>query len=188
MRPRSVLPAAALLALFTSATWGCTFLIAFDEVPLPEDGGVEAQADAPRTPVLDADARAHEDAGDAAEDATDLDALTACEGMASGLYCGNNQIKDYPGSKDDLVLCDGGKVWEVTHCDGGSGCIRMPNPQPDQCDECWRKADGFFCGRDMPGWTERNAKVRVQCMAGGQVGILVCATNCISDGTKSRCQ
>ena len=167
---------------------GCTFLITFDEVPV-DDAGLEAgtgpdAADAPAAPDAAADAPPVTDA--AAE--LDLSKLGSCDGMVNGLYCGNNQIKDYPGSRDDLVACDGGAVASVTHCDGGSGCIRMPNPQPDQCDECWRKADGFYCGRDMPGWSSRNARVLVRCMAGGQVGITVCTNGCVSNGAASACQ
>jgi hypothetical protein len=189
-RAASLRRRAALGAIVGSAAAGCTLLIPFDEIP-SEDAGADASIDVALAERADADADAGADAApfDAAPEADvlDLDALTSCEGKSSGLYCGNNQI-DYPGSKDDLVMCDGGKVWQVQHCDGGSGCIRMPNPQPDQCDECWRKANGYYCGRDMPGWAARNDKLRVRCMAGGSVGVEICPNDCVSNGAQSTCQ
>jgi hypothetical protein len=129
------------------------------------------------------------DAGDAADAPRDVDLaeLSACVGMTNGLYCGNNQIRNYPGSKDDLVTCDGGKVVYVKSCTTGTGCVRMPNPKPDQCDECARKTqNGYYCGRDMFQWSTENANVRVQCQAGGVVDITACTT-CTSKGNASTC-
>jgi hypothetical protein len=169
---------AALLA-------GCTLLISFDDAA-PEDGGADAdlpiRADGAATPdvsVVDA-------AGDdAPHDA--LSELTACVGMANGLYCGNNQIKGYPGPKDDLVTCDGGHVAFVKPCVTGGGCLHMPNPKPDQCDECARKdAGGYYCGRDMYQWSADNANLRVQCQAGAVVDFTSCTT-CTSKGSASTC-
>jgi hypothetical protein len=176
--------AASAVALATLA--GCTFLISFDDAPRAE---AEADAESPaRADVTNAPDVEVVDAGpsDAPKD-IDLAEVTSCVGMSSGLYCGNNQIKNYPGSKDDLVACDGGKVASVKACTTGVGCIHMPNPKPDQCDECARKpVGGFYCGRDMYQWVAENKDVRVQCMAGSTVDTTLCAT-CTSKDAASTC-
>jgi hypothetical protein len=175
-------------ALVTAALAGCTLLIPFDDVP----GGADASHDAD-LPVRGDGSVADVSVGpidagiaDAPRD-IGLEELSACVGMTNGLYCGNNQIKDYPGSSDDLVACDGGKVVYVKPCSTGGGCLHMVNPHPDACDECARKASGgYYCGRDMYQWVSGNANVRVQCMAGAVVGTTLCTT-CTSNGNASTC-
>lgn len=179
---RARLPKLVALAVGLASSAGCTWLITFDEVPREDAVDAATADDVAAPPPRDA---APADAGRAD---VDLASIASCEGKPSGLYCGNNQITAYPGSRDDLVTCDGGRVVQVTSCDRGAGCIRMANPRPDQCDGCWRLADGFWCGRDLLGWSRENANLRVQCQAGGLVDITPCAGTCVSSGARSSCQ
>lgn len=177
LRSAGFVGAAAFLA-------GCTYLISFDAPPVG-DGGVDANADAGDPSV------SVEDAGelDANSDAT-LDAQAdsnACDGLVDGQYCGNNQLIDYPGSKDDLVYCQASAIAKVRTCENGTGCVRMPNPKPDECDECADKEDGWYCGRDMAGWSTKNADMTVLCQGRGTSIVQPC-TNCVSNGSSSKCQ
>jgi hypothetical protein len=180
------LPKLVALTMGLAASTGCTWLISFDEIPRPDDG-VDAEPPDGGDAAIEAAPR---EAGpaDAGRADVDLTALASCQGKSNGLYCGNNQLVAYPGSRDDLVACDGGRVVAVTYCDRGAGCIRMANPRPDQCDGCWRLADGYWCGRDVAGWSAENANVRVQCQAGGLVDITPCSGLCVSNGARSSCQ
>jgi len=89
---------------------GCTFLISFDDVPTPGDGG--PGADGPtigNAPDVRVDAPAAPDASDGTKDAA-RDAIAnpdACVNFPDGLYCGGNQISWPVADKDDLVTCKG---------------------------------------------------------------------------------
>src|SRR6267142_2143736 len=157
---------------------GCTFLIDFKDIP--QDTTLEAAADAEPSP---ADRSTNAGKVDAPSDARPYkDAL-------NGLYCATQpMLVGYQGDRDDLVQCLGGLVASAKKCDGGNGCLRMMDPLPDQCDECAKKANGTYCGRDMVGWRPENANVRVQCDNGAAVGILKCALGCQSQGTTSFCK
>ena len=110
-------------------------------------------------------------------------------GRPDGKYCGGDQIVwPSPGSKDDLVTCKTGAVTNVRTCTSGVGCIRMLSGYPDQCDECATKADGTYCGRDMAGWDPSNANTRVRCQNKAEVGLLLCANGCSSNGAASICK
>ncbi len=168
---------------------GCTFLISFDDAPIAAEAGFDAPMSNP--PDVRVDAPALPDAS--AEAATDAgsDALTnpdACKTNQDGKYCGGDQIV-WPGSKDDLITCTKSAVSSVRLCGTGIGCIRMLSGFPDQCDECATKADGTYCGRDMPGWDPANANFRVRCQNRAEVGLLLCnAPGCGSNGAASACK
>jgi hypothetical protein len=151
-------------------------LIDFDEVP-----GVDGGADV----IIANDVGVGDggiDPGDARSDAK------PCRDAADGLYCATQpKLVGYDGDRDDLVTCRAGEVFRVRLCDAGTGCIRMVDPYPDQCDECGTMANGTYCGRDMPGWQPMNDDMRVRCGNGALVGILLCANGCNSNGASSAC-
>jgi hypothetical protein len=170
---------------------GCTFLIPFDDVALPDDGGGGGSETSNGF-----DGGAGSDADDPVDSAlrdgaSVRDALAnpdACVGKTDGKYCGGDLITwPPPGTKDDLITCTKSVV-SVRTCTGGLGCIRMINGYPDQCDECVAKADGFYCGRDMTGWDAKNAEQRVHCQNKGEVGLQLCANGCTSMGAASFCK
>lgn len=167
---------------------GCTFLIDFDEVPRSDDGGLEAST----TPVGPPDVRVDGNASpDASADAVaPRDAIAnpdACHTAIDGKYCGNDQIVWPADRRDDLVTCKGKLVSAVKLCATGQGCFGMLDGYPDECDECAKKADGTYCGRDLPGWDAKNAQQRIRCQGGRIVGSLLCGV-CKSNGVTSACQ
>jgi hypothetical protein len=184
---RAVTAAGAVLA---SMLAGCTFLISFDEVEPEAEGGV-APPFRPDAPDVRVDAPLPDGSvPDAAKDAP-RDAVAnpnACKGNLDGKYCGGNQIAWEGGNKDDLVTCKAQVVTGVRLCEHGVGCIRMLNGYADQCDECMKKADGTYCGRDMAGWEPSNANTRVRCQNGAEVGLLLCSNGCTSNGAASVCK
>lgn len=189
---RGARPATAALAAAATMLAGCTFLISFDEADPSADGG-GGGLDAPfrpDPPDVRVDAPAADSAvRDAGPDARDAVANpNACKGNADGKYCAGNQIAWEAGNKDDLVTCKAQVVSGVRLCEQGVGCIRMLNGYPDQCDECTKKADGTYCGRDMAGWDPKNADTRVRCQNGAEVGLLLCANGCQSNGAASICK
>ena len=172
---------------------GCTFLISFDDVPTPGDGG--ADGDGPTVgnpPDVRVDAPAPLDASDAAKDAGARDAIAnpdACVGNPDGLYCGGDQISWPVADKDDLITCKSHVVASVRFCSDVGGCIRMLNGYPDQCDECAKKTDGLYCGRDMGGWETKNLNSLVHCQNKAAVSVMPCgALTCTSNGAASSCK
>jgi hypothetical protein len=171
---------------------GCTFLIDFEDVPVA-DAGLDAPTNVPPDVRVDApalpDGASDADAPiDSPADARDGNPgfVTACNGKADGKYCPGNQIT-WPGDKDELVTCRGGKVFATKRCTTGTGCIFMLAGYPDECDQCATKATGTYCGRDMPGWDTKNTNFRVRCQSGAQVGLLLCNGTCNSNGGASTC-
>jgi hypothetical protein len=183
-----LLPLAAFIAVTGALGAGCTFLISFDDVPSAADGGLDVQVP-PGPPDVRVDVSAPPDAAtDAGPDTSDaLANPDACKGKLDGKYCGGDTIV-WPGDKDDLITCKANAVSNVRLCTSGVGCIRMLNGYPDQCDECASKADGTYCGRDMPGWDPKNAETRVRCQNKAEVGLLLCANGCSSIGATSVCK
>ena len=187
MQPHRLLPLAAGIAVAGALGAGCTFLIGFDEV-IAGDAGLDAQ-----TPLGPPDVRIDvqsvpDSALDARPDTSDaLANPDACKGKLDGKYCGGDTIV-WPGDKDDLITCKTSLVSNVRLCATGVGCIRMLNGYPDQCDECASKVDGTYCGRDMPGWEAKNAETRVRCQNKAEVGLLLCANGCASNGAASACK
>ena len=188
MRRRPIIARSALVAGALAMLAGCTFLIDFDAAPRGADGGTidgsipvgppDVRVDSPTT--TDADA------GDAAA----ADAIAnpdACKAAADGRYCGGDQIGWPIERKDDLVTCKGKVVASVRLCKTGQGCVGMLDGYPDECDECAQKADGTYCGRDLPGWDAKNAQQRIRCQGGRVVGLLLCSV-CKSNGGASTCQ
>ncbi len=166
---------------------GCTFLISFEAAdPGPDGGDIDATPNAPDAERT-FDVRAEPDPPQDAGRDWDLDSLTACKGHLDGLYCNGNQNVTVTGAdNDDLVTCIGGKVNRIRFCDKGNGCIRMLDGYPDQCDECFKKGDGVYCGPDL-GWHPQNKNQRVRCQSGSQVGLLLCGT-CVPNGASSYCK
>jgi hypothetical protein len=168
---------------------GCTFLIDFQEVPKAgDDGGDAAPPSGPPDVRVEANLPDASDAADAGRDARDaLANPDACKGHIDGKYCGFDKITWPVERKDDLVTCKANLVSAVKLCGTGQGCLAMLDGYPDECDECAKKTDGTFCGRDFPGWDAKNAQQRIRCQGGRVVGSLLC-TVCKSNGTTSVCQ
>lgn len=163
----------------------CTYLITFDDVPKE---GPEASVDASFEASDGMSSDASTDAPDASADASDA-AANVCLSLPDGRYCGNNGPRGYTGSKDDLITCKGDAMARIDHCaEFGAGCKRMPTPYPDECDQCASKPDGYYCGRDMTGWSATNANVRVQCDAHAIVTTVVCPGTCASNGSNATCR
>ncbi|MGC4079474.1 MAG: hypothetical protein QM702_21025 [Rubrivivax sp.] len=112
----------------------------------------------------------------------DVFGLDSCVGLSDGQYCGNNRLKGYP-YKDDLVVCSNNKIYSVKTCTKGVGCIHLPDPFADECDECAGKANGYYCGRQLSGWKTENANVQVQCMNGSYTTLKICKTSCTNGAT-----
>lgn len=171
---------------------GCTFLISFDDVPVPGDATADGptvgnapdvRVDAPMTDGPDATRDAGADARDAVANPD------ACVAFPDGLYCGGNQISWPVADKDDLVTCKAHVVSNVRFCADIGGCIRMLNGYPDQCDECAKKTDGFYCGRDMGGWETKNLNSLVHCQNKAAVSVMPCGAQvCTSAGAASSCK
>jgi len=179
---RAALSAAALATLA-----GCTFLIDFDEAPRAADGGIVDGSVPVNPPDVRVDGPITTDASDA-RPATDAIANPdACKTAADGRYCGGDQIVWPSDHKDDLVTCKNKVVSNVRLCTTGQGCVGMLDGYPDECDECAKKADGTYCGRDLPGWDLKNAQQRIRCQGGRVVGLLLCGI-CKSNGGASACQ
>lgn len=184
---------ARVLGTASAATMiaGCTFLIGFDDVP----GATDASFDGPtmiNAPDVRVDAPAKTDApvADAGVDARDAIANPdACAGAVDGKYCGGDQISWPVANKDDLVTCKSKVVSNVRLCADVGGCIRMLNGYPDQCDECAKKADGLYCGRDMGGWETKNLNSLVRCQNKAAVTVTPCGAQvCTSNGAASSCK
>jgi hypothetical protein len=186
-------PVALALATGAAAAMiaGCTFLIGFDDVPGPADANADGPnvVNAPDVRV-DAPQAGPDGSSDAGADARDAIANPdACVSLSDGLYCGGNQISWPIADKDDLITCKNHVVSNVRYCADIGGCIRMLNSFPDQCDECAKKTDGFYCGRDMGGWEPKNLNSLVHCQNKAAVSVMPCgALTCTSSGAASSCK
>ena len=185
---------AFLLATAAASTMiaGCTFLISFDDVPVPGDANADGPTvgNAPDVHVDGPGPDGSDGARDAGADARDAIANPdACVNFPDGLYCGGNQISWPVANKDDLVTCKSHVVSNVRFCADIGGCIRMLNGFPDQCDECAKKADGLYCGRDMGGWEPKNLNSLVHCQNKAAVSVMPCGgLVCTSNGAASSCK
>lgn len=189
MRRRPLVARTAVCAAALAMLAGCTFLIDFQDAPRADgDGGVDSSP-----PIGPPDVRVDgnivpDGAADSGPDARDAIANPdACKGNPDGKYCGGDQIVWPLDHKDDLVTCKANQVSLVKLCTTGQGCLGMLNGYPDECDDCAKKGDGTYCGRDFPGWDAKNAQQRIRCQSGRVVGSLLC-TVCKSNGTSSVCQ
>lgn len=185
---RPLFGAAAALVAAELALSGCSLLITFDDAPL--DGGEDVTspprvdaADVVRADVVTVD-RIKAEAEASADAGVDVYSLDSCAGHVDGQYCGNNTLVGYP-NKDDLVVCTDGKITSVRACSKGVGCIHLPDPHPDECDDCAGRVDGYYCGRQLTKWKPENANVQVRCMNGSEVGLKAC-TAC-TNGAKTVC-
>jgi hypothetical protein len=163
----------------------CTWLVDFVDQPrgAPCDGAAcfDAPFDPPRPDAASGDASDGATAGDATFDGPNL----ACRGLVNGYYCARDGLINYPGSDKDLVYCDGGAVWWARYCDGG--CIFMPPGTPDVCNDCWRKGDGTYCGREFSGWLTEHANVLVRCQQGQAASNQKCPGTCSARDGSSSC-
>ena len=164
-------------------------MISFDDVAVPGEGGITVDAPPPIdrpdvfVEVKEAGVDSSFDSGDAIANPS------ACKAHGDGKYCGGDMITWPADRKDDLVTCKASVVSSVRYCAAGVGCIANIAGYPDECDECGKKADGIYCGRDMPGWDAKNANQRVRCGSGREVGLLLCGgAGCKSNGAASVCQ
>jgi hypothetical protein len=186
MRRRQLASRTAVFAAGLAMLAGCTFLIDFEDVPRANDDIDSAPPIG--TPDVRVDGNPESGIPDSGADARDAIANPdACKGKQDGKYCGGNQIVWPAELKDDLVTCKASRVSLVKACATGQGCIAMLDGFPDECDECAKKGDGTFCGRDLPGWDPKNAQQRIRCQTGRVVGSLLC-TVCKSNGPNSVCQ
>ena len=171
---------------------GCTFLITFDDVPGPGDASIDGPTvgNAPDVRVDPPPPDAEAGSKDAGADARDAIANPdACVSLPDGLYCGGDQISWPIADKDDLITCKAHVVSNVRFCTDIGGCIRMLNGFPDQCDECAKKTDGFYCGRDMGGWETKNLNSLVHCQNKAAVSVMPCGAQvCTSSGAASSCK
>ena len=187
MRRRPILARTALVTGVLAMLAGCTFLIDFEEVPRAADADGSDGSPPLGPPDVSVDVVAP-DSGDAAVDGRDaLANPDACHTALDGKYCGNDQIVWPAERKDDLITCKGKVIASVRLCATGQGCFGMLDGYPDECDECVQKADGTYCGRDLPGWDAKNAQQRIRCQGGRIVGSLLCGV-CKSNGGTSACQ
>lgn len=161
-------------------------MISFDDVAVPDEGGVTFDAPTEQPDVVVAVKEGGVDAGFDSGDA--LANPSACNAHGDGKYCGGDMITWPADRKDDLITCKAMAVFSVLNCAAGVGCIANPPGYPDECDECGNKADGLYCGRDMQGWSPKNANERVRCNSGHEVGLLLCGgAGCTSNGAASSC-
>jgi hypothetical protein len=126
------------------------------------------------------------DAPAAAGDGGAGDAGAPCALLANGEYCGMDGLQGYAGSPDDLVSCVDGGIVQTVQCAGG--CLAMPSPFPDACNPCVGRADGSYCGRDLPGFPVDDGDFLLQCRGGAIAQSSACSTGCAaSDAGSSAC-
>jgi len=168
-----------LVMLLGVVTWavGCTFLIAFDEIPAPIDAGA---GDARPDGVTDASDANPADGGLPAFpppcDPTFPLMDVACNPSFPRPNCARNTgiFPAYPAPRgEDLVTCNGGTTPTcVQHCP--FGCVTMPEGYPDTCDDCFGRPDGTYCMKDMRGVDGRNLGLAVDCKNAKTVGVHIC--------------
>lgn len=170
---------------------GCTFLIDFDEVPVPPETGSNDVDAGDAVVVIDggdrSDAKGSEGGPPAFPPPCDptfpLNQLS-CNASFPRPNCATNTtvFPSYPAGhprEGDLVTCNGGAHPTcVQHCP--FGCLTMPQGYPDECDDCVGRADGTYCVKDLRGPDGRNLGLAVDCVLGKTMMVHVCgsATNC----------
>lgn len=166
---------------------GCTFLVEFvDDVEAetcdggPCEGAPGLREDAGDRTALDATVT---DPGDASTDApgsleeADAGPYAPCEARPRGTYCATNGFREWRGTRDDLVVCDGdGGVTSVRTCTGG--CTTMPLPFPDMCNPCPGQANGVYCGHDLAAVPPISREVLFGCRGGNVTTIYPCPNGC----------
>lgn len=197
MRALARLAALALLATAAAGTaTACTFLVQFHDESsdssceggscggadgtVPEDVVVahEAGADAGQDSSQAADAKTSDAGGGA-------DHYAPCADLANGQYCATDGLHGYAGPASNLVTCADGGIGKVTSCDGG--CLPLPAPFPDACNPCPGQPDGYYCGRNLPGFPAENADFLIQCQSGNVVQSVACEHGCDSTSSPPAC-
>lgn len=82
----------------------------------------------------------------------------------------------------DLVECKGGANPDcLRHCP--NGCAQMPTGFPDQCDDCFGRADGFYCAKSLRNWLPETHGFAIRCVNGKKVEQAQCgsADKCADD-------
>jgi hypothetical protein len=174
---------AVVVACASAILASCTFLLPFDQIS--DDGGFagdaddEAEVDAA---VYDAGHEAEASANDNAKVCTRIDGGAP---IKDGWYCANHDTNEYMGAPNDLIHCVEGGVVQIESC--VHGCVFMPTAFDDECDECFGRPNGNYCGRDFPDWPNRDPPVEnvlIVCRAGQKQNDVVCkvdgGSGCIS--------
>ncbi len=113
-----------------------------------------------------------------------------CRNRDNGWYCGNNGLF-CNAPPDDLYTCEKDAVADVNHC--VNGCVPLPNGHPDTCDPCFNKANGTYCGKDLPivphvAGADRNDIYLFDCKLGvTTTASQACPTNCTGTPPNSKC-
>ena len=179
--------------LASSAVFGCTFLIGFDEEP---DGGSSAEVDGSTTGRDAGDAGTGTTITDAKADAIVLaepacdpdfprDQVTGCNKFQNnGQACATNTSFGYPANRSratDLVTCSNvngvASASCVRHCTGSGGCASLPSGFPDQCDTCQGRPNGTYCGSAL-GFTKDDAPLLVTCTTNKLAKAIACDAGC----------
>lgn len=168
--------ALGVLGAVATASAACTLLVQFEDVP----AGLDASLPTPDATRADAGV----DSSDSGEvDLSDARPCLRADGSAlsNGWYCAGNGTGYWPGPKDTLFRCTGGK-YEATLCDGG--CVFFRTGVPDRCDPCPGRKDGKYCGPEV-GWDsaardEDLTKFLIECIQGDlAAGAQRCTNSCV---------
>lgn len=192
------LAALALLATAAAAAaTACTFLVQFhdesggsceagscagddgtvsDDVVVAHDSGAGADGGQDAGPDVQADVKPAEGGADH---------YAPCADLANGEYCATDGLHGYAGPSSNLVTCADGGIGKVTSCDGG--CLPLPAPFPDACNPCPGQPDGYYCGRNLPGFPAENADFLIQCQSGNVVQSVACEHGCDSNSSPPAC-
>jgi hypothetical protein len=178
-RKREVRKGVALLGVLalSAATIlaSCTFLLPFDQVSDDAGAVLDATDEQPEEA-----AAAPSDAGHEAE-ASSVDNSKVCKHedggapLNDGWYCANHNTSPYMGPPNDLIHCVNGAVAQIESC--VHGCVFLSSAYSDECDECFGRASGNYCGRDLPDWPMRDPAVenlQVTCRGGQKQGDRSC--------------
>ena len=80
-----------------------------------------------------------------------------------------------PLASGDLVDCNAqSKATCVRHCP--RGCAEMPAGFPDQCDDCFGRADGFYCAKSLRNWAPATHSFAIKCVGGKKVQASPCGS------------
>ena len=124
-------------------------------------------------------------------DAAEAYAINPCLHVPTndnGNYCGSSTQNSFANGNPSIVYdCEGQAVTQVFHCP--SGCFIAPPNYDDECDLCFAKHDGVWCGSEF-GFTGNTAHLRIECLRGATAegGLTGCASgSCIGADGGGRC-
>lgn len=215
MRPALALSIGTAATILLVA--GCTLLIPFDDVPnngaTDDDDGIvdSGKKKGTSSSSSSGDTSSSSSSGDTSSSSSSSGSTTSSSGSlippacdpnfdrtaincatpANGTYtrpnCGSEPgLKQGAAVDSDLIDCTSQGVPAcVRHCP--HGCAEMPKGHNDSCDECFDKADGWYCGKDFKGDWGPDDGMAIHCVGHVQIGNAVCgagkcATICPPDG------